>query len=171
MSIRSALGIGLATLLLLGCTSDKPDLLAFVSDVRSRPSPPIEPIPQIKPYTPYTYVAGERRAPFTRVIQKPQTQPTATSDLHPNLKRPLDPLEHFPLDALQMVGTLSVGGVRYALIHAPDDVVYRAQVGEHAGHDYGEITHITPTAVQLTEIVPDGMGGYMNRPASIPLSQ
>lgn len=174
MNARRALTIGLIiglmAALLPGCMQDRDDLQGFVAEVRSRPSPPIEPIPEFQSYTPYAYVAGDRRPPFTPVVDTRDAMPTSTSGIRPNVNRPLDPLEAFPLDSLTMVGTMIVDGVRYALIHAPDDVVYRAAVGEHAGKDYGEITAITDTAVKLSEIVPDGRGGYMRRPARIPLT-
>lgn len=171
MKTRCVFILGLATLLLLGCSDNKEDLHSYVATVRKQSAPKIEPIPQVTQYTPYTYAAGDRRPPFTSVAATPETRPSSTSGLRPDMNRPLDPLEQFPLDSLSMVGSLTVNGMRYALIHAPDDVVYRARVGAHAGHDYGEITTITGHLVQLSEIVPDGRGGFMRSPASIPLSQ
>lgn len=174
MSIRRILLLGLTALVLCGCRGAQEDLRAFVADVRSRPSPPIQPIPEFQSYNPYTYVASQRRPPFNPMVTARPARTHASSGdngLHPNLKRPLDPLEAFPLDALNMVGTMTVDGVRYALIRAPDGVVYRADAGDHAGHDYGEIVDITETTVRLSEIVPNGRGGYMRSSASIPLSR
>ena len=76
-------------------------------------------------------------------------------------------LEAFPLDALRLVGTISSAGVTYALIQAPDGVVYRVTHGAHLGQNYGEIDGISENGVLLTEIVPDGLGGYIRRPATI----
>lgn len=171
MNTRQLIILALAAVLLAGCSDNKASLEQFVAGVRSQPSPPIEPIPEIRNYTPYTYAAGERRPPFTAVVETRETQATSTSDLRPDPDRPLGPLEAFPLDSLKMVGTMTIDGVRYALLHAPDDVVYRVSAGGHAGKDYGEITAITADVVMLAEIVPDGLGGFMRRPTSIPLSQ
>lgn len=171
MNARHLIVIALAAALLAGCSDNKDSLEQFAAEVRSQPSPPIEPIPEIKSYTPYTYAAGERRPPFTPVVETRETQAKSTSTLRPDLDRELDPLEAFPLDSLEMVGTITVNGVRHALIHAPNDIVYRARVGDHAGKDYGDITAITADVITLAEIVPDGRGGFMQRPASIPLSQ
>ena len=70
-----------------------------------------------------------------------------------------------------MVGTLQRQSDRYALILAPDGILHRVTYGNHAGQNYGEITVITDAEVQLIEIIPDGFGGFMNRPASIALSE
>lgn len=172
MTFRPALTIGLATALLVGCSTEKQDLEAFVKEVRSRPSPPIEPIPEIQPYIPYTYDAGKRRPPFKPMPEpREQKKPTSNNGIHPDPNRPPDPLEAFPLDSLSMVGTMTVDGVHYALIHAPDGVVYRANEGDHAGKHYGKIVAIKDKVVLLSEIVPDGTGGFMRSPASIPLAQ
>lgn len=171
MSIRQLLLIGLVTLLLAGCMDDKQNLQGFVADVRSRPSPPIAPIPDMVKYTPFAYVANDRRSPFTRVVDVPVAVSASGNAIHPDIDRPRDPLEAFQLDSLKMVGSMTVGSTKYALILAPDGVVYRPTVGDYAGKDYGEITAISGNGVMLSELVSNGQGGFMKHPASIPLSQ
>lgn len=167
MSTPRRLALGLAVLLLAACGQDRSDLKQFVAEVRARPSAPIEPIPEIQSYTPYTYHARDRREPFTATVDTRETVARSTSDLRPDIDRPLDPLEAFPLDALRMVGTITAGGARYALIQAPDGVIYRVTRNAHLGQNYGEIVAVSNTGVEIVEIVPDGIGGYMKRSASI----
>ncbi len=158
-------------LLASGCGQDTSDLEAFATEVRSRPTATIEPIPEIRSYTPYTYRAQDRREPFAPTVDTREAVAQSTSDLRPDTNRSLEPLEAFPLDALRMVGTITAQGVPHALIHAPDGVVYRLTRGNHLGQNYGEIVAVTDTGVEITEIVPDGMGGYRKRSASIAPSQ
>lgn len=164
MTFKRASIAGLC-LLVAGCGADNSDLQSFVAEVKARPAAPIEPIPEIAPYTPYTYRAEDRRAPFTPTA--PRREVTSNSDLAPDPNRPRDPLEAFPLDALRLVGTISRAGVTYALIQAPDNVIHRLHRGDHLGQNYGEIDGISENGVLLTEIVPDGLGGYIRRPATI----
>jgi type IV pilus assembly protein PilP len=164
MRTRHAAAIGLC-LLVAGCGGDSSDLQDFVDRVKARPAAPIDPIPEIAPYTPYTYRAQDRRAPFTPTT--PRREVKSKSDLAPDAGRASEPLETFPLDALRMVGTISRSGVTYALIQAPDDVIHRVRPGQHLGQNYGEIDDISEGGVLLTEIVPDGLGGYIRRPATI----
>ncbi|MES1941118.1 type 4 fimbrial biogenesis protein PilP [Salinisphaera sp. T5B8] len=152
-------------LALAGCGGDDRDLKAFVAEVKQRPAAPIEPIPEIAPYTPYTYEPDGRRTPFTPT-ERPR-EVNRNNDLAPDTDRPREALEAFPLDALRMVGTITSRGVTYALIQAPDGVVHRVTTGAHLGQNYGEIDGISENGILLTEIVPDGLGGYIQRPATI----
>ncbi|HLQ84552.1 MAG TPA: pilus assembly protein PilP [Salinisphaeraceae bacterium] len=168
--LRHLLILGLITPL-AGCADEQDNLQAFVNEVLAQPAPAIEPIPEIRGYNAYIYASDGYREPFKPILKTSAGNGHSNTALRPDLDRPLDPLEAFPLDSLEMVGTMNAQGMLYALIQAPDDIVYRAVIGEHAGHDYGEITTITSDYIELTEIIPDGAGGYISHPTSIPLSQ
>lgn len=166
-----ALVLLLLILTVAGCDTDKSDLKAYIAEVKARTSSDIEPIPQIAGYKPYRYQQNDRRSPFQPfVTQQRERGLQSKSGITPDFDRYQGPLEQFPLDALNMLGTLSVGDTRYALIGAPDDVVYRVAAGDHMGTNFGTVTAITNTAVQLVEIVPNGLGGYKKRPAKIALA-
>ena len=70
-----------------------------------------------------------------------------------------------------MVGTLKLGGQNYGLVQVKDGRVQRVLVGSHIGQNEGKITEITPSKITLTEIVPDGLGGYIERPAALALNE
>jgi type IV pilus assembly protein PilP len=163
-----------AALALAGCAQDMNDLIAYANEVKSRTSKNIEPIPQPKPYEPHTYEPKERRDPFLPILQSRDAALAAAGGagaIQPDLTRPKEPLEEFPLDALRMVGTITMQQRVYALIRAPDAVVHRISVGDHLGQNYGKITGISETEVVLMEIIPDGLGGWIRRPASVALTQ
>ncbi|MDN5938655.1 MAG: pilus assembly protein PilP [Salinisphaera sp.] len=164
-------GLLLALPLLGACEQDMSDLKTYVAKVKARKSAQIEPIPKMQPYEPFTYEPGERREPFAPFQEGPDLQPQReVSGVSPDFKRPRGPLEAFPLDALRMQGTLTVADTRYALIKAPDGVVYRVGKGAHMGQNYGEVVAVDQQGVRLTEIIPNGQGGYLRRDASIALS-
>jgi type IV pilus assembly protein PilP len=48
--------------------------------------------------------------------------------------------------------------------------VHRVLPGQYMGQNDGKIISITDSKISLVEIVPDGMGGYMERPAAIGLT-
>ena len=91
--------------------------------------------------------------------------------LRPDSKRNREFLEQFSLDTLKMVGTLNLGGNHYGLVLTKDGRVHRVVVGEHMGHNDGTITDITPSKIALAEIIPDGLGGYVERPAALGLNE
>ena len=165
--------IGLAVVA-AGCTPDMSDLEDYARDVKGRTSKSIEPIPQPKPYEPFVYEAGDRRDPFLAILQSRDAALAGAGGagaIKPDFDRPKEPLEEFPLDALRMVGTITMQQRAFALIRAPDAVVHRVSVGDHLGQNYGKITGISETEVVLMEIIPDGLGGYIQRPASVALTQ
>ena len=159
--------IPLLALALGGCGGDNGDLRRYIEDVKARKSKDIEPIPQIQPYQPFTYIAEGRRDPFAKAPSARASGPGG--GVMPDLKRNREPLEEFPLDALRMVGTLSIRGQQFALIRAPDAVVHRITVGNYMGQNYGKVMGITDAEISLKEIVPDGFGGYIERPATLVL--
>ena len=86
-------------------------------------------------------------------------------------KRNREFLEQFSLDTLKMVGTFRVGGQMYGLVQTKDGLVHRVSRGNYLGQNEGKITDITPSKISLVEIVPDGLGGYMERPAALGLER
>lgn len=154
------------SLSLAACNSNTSDLQAFVAKVKSRKPPPVKPIPAHRTYTPFVYNPDGRRSPFVLPGNEAKDKDSG-GGIHPNLNRPLGPLEHFPLDSLQMVGTITAGGVTYGLIQAPDGILYRVSRGDHMGRHYGKIDAISDAGIILTEIVPDGSGGYRKRQAAL----
>lgn len=154
--------------LLSACSSDMDELQQYIAQVKARKSTKIDPIPQIKQYEAFAYVAGDRREPFTPSL--PESARNGQG-VHPDTSRNREPLEEFPLDALKMVGLIDYNKMAYAMIKAPDGVIHRVTVGNYMGQNFGKITSITEREVLLDEIVPDGFGGFKEQPASLAAEQ
>jgi Tfp pilus assembly protein PilP len=91
--------------------------------------------------------------------------------LRPDVKRPREFLEQFPLDTMRMVGTLQLQGRSYGLVQGKDGLVHRVLPGNYVGQNDGRIVGISPTKITVIEIVPDGLGGYIERPAALALTE
>jgi type IV pilus assembly protein PilP len=159
----AALGL-LLTIGLSGCTSDRDELEQWIAQVKKRPGGRIEPLPEIKPYETFAYNAGDQRSPFSMAA------PAGPGGLRPDAKRNREFLEQFSLDTLAMVGTLNLGGRAFGLVQTKDGLVHRVQPGQYMGQNDGKIVSISDSKISLVEIVPDGMGGYMERDAAIGLT-
>jgi type IV pilus assembly protein PilP len=70
-----------------------------------------------------------------------------------------------------MVGTLERNGDSWALVRMSDTTIHRVKPGNYLGENHGKIVEITESEVELTEIVPDGLGGWMERQAALALSE
>jgi type IV pilus assembly protein PilP len=57
------------------------------------------------------------------------------------------------------------------LIKDPTGVIHRVRSGDYMGQNYGRITTVTDDHVELVEMVSNGNGGWMERPASIALGE
>jgi type IV pilus assembly protein PilP len=160
---------------LLACAGDPTsDLVAYVEEVKSQQVSKIDPLPEFRPYESFTYAANDLRDPFTEPSFSTQQATTITvsnNGIKPDFERPSEPLEEFPLDSLRMVGTLEQNDASWALINDTDGTIHRVQTGNYAGQNHGKITRVTEFEVELTEIIPDGIGGWMERQATIAISE
>ena len=156
-------------LILSACSSGRyGDLDSFIEEVKTSQKGRIDPLPEIKPYETFAYNPSEMRDPFT-----PHVEEIAMIDsgMRPNMNRKREPLEQYPLDTLIFVGHLEKSGARWGLVASPDSSVYRVQVGNYIGKNYGKIISITETNIKLVEIIPSGTGGWIDREASLALSE
>jgi type IV pilus assembly protein PilP len=163
---RLAVLAALVAGLLAGCSGRDGDLDRFIDATKKEPGGRVEPLPEVKPYEAFTYTDQDLRSPFV-----PGGSGGASAGLRPDSKRNREFLEQFSLDTLKMVGTLNLGGNHYGLVSTKDGRVHRVVVGEHIGTNDGKITDITPSKIALVEIIPDGLGGYIERPAALGLNE
>lgn len=159
-------------LLILGlasCSSDQnEDLKQFVNDSGKDLRGKVEPLPEIKPYEPFTYDAFELQDPFKPRKLLPSK---GGGGLQPDLNRPKGPLENYPLENLSMVGMLQKDKHTYAIIKTPDNTLYRVIVGNYIGQNFGLITKVTESEVNLKEIVQDSTGDWTERESSLQLQE
>jgi type IV pilus assembly protein PilP len=147
------------------CSSGQSDLQQWIAETKKKPGGHIEPLPEVKPYETFTYSAMSLRSPF-----QPQGPTTGQANLRPSVRRNREFLEGFSLDTLKMVGTFKVGSAFYGLVQSKDGLVHKVQPGNYIGQNDGKITEITSGKISITEIIPDGLGGYIERPASLALA-
>ncbi len=150
--------------LLVGCSSGQDELQQWIAEVKQRPGGRIEPLPEVKPYETFAYSDADMRSPFA-----PAAPASANNGVRPDTKRNREFLEQFSLDTLKMVGTLKLEGRQFGLVQTKDGLVHRVLPGQYVGQNDGKIVSISDAKISLVEIVPDGMGGYMERPAALGL--
>ncbi len=167
-------GYLLMVLLLVGCSSGgMNDLQAYVDEVKASRKGKVPPLPEFTPVESFAYSAAKKGDPFvsweakaaSAVQQEKKTK--KGSGLQPDTNRRREPLESFPLDTLRMVGTLQRENENSALVSSPDGLVSRVVVGNYLGQNHGRVVSILREKMELMEIVPDGLGGWQHRPASL----
>jgi type IV pilus assembly protein PilP len=158
---------------LTACSSDNTsDLREYVASVKARPAGRVAPLPEITPYETYLYQVGHLRDPFSLFVAQAEKSMDINEDgLHPDLNRKREELEQYSLDTLSFVGHIEKNKKTWALITAPDGIIYRVLPGNHMGSNYGKILSITEDSILLNEIIPNGVGGWTERKASLDLSE
>jgi type IV pilus assembly protein PilP len=156
LSALNFLLVILLSLLSTGCSTDEGDDLdkfmrEAANDMRAR----IKPLPEVKPYIALQYNAdGTLSDPFRA------RKATGRNDvLQPNLNRPKEPTEAYPLESVKYVGSLSKKNLKFALLKTPDNNVLQVKVGNYVGQNFGMVTQITDSEVTLKEIIQDDLSG------------
>jgi type IV pilus assembly protein PilP len=170
---RIALILGVAAAL-AGCDGGeqqelRAELAGMTKDLRGK----VDPLPVVKPYEPVPYTAFELPDPFGPAkiqLVAAKASGTGGGSLQPDLNRPKEPLEAFPLESLKMVGTLERGRSMYALVRA-DSGLYRVRIGNYLGQNFGVITKITDGEVALRELIQDAGGDWAERESTLLLQE
>ncbi len=150
---------------LSACGSGMEDLDQYVAEVKQRPGGRIEPLPQIKPYETFDYRVNNKRSPF---IQNQSVEDrTSTSGPTPIKNRNKEYLEQFPLDTLNMVGTLQREGKTFGLVQTSDGLVHRVLPGNYMGQNDGRVVAVTDGRIEIEELVSNGIGNFFKRAAGI----
>src|SRR5512139_484444 len=125
--MRIRLSLMLVTILLTACGGDEfEDLQKFVKDSGADMRGKVDPPPDIKPYEPMSY-DNSAGLPDPFKPRKPDARKSSGGQNQPDMSRPKQELEDFPLDGLKMVGYLQLGKYGYAIIRSPDGKVHRVR--------------------------------------------
>lgn len=169
---RNGLVLAALSALLVGCGGGEfQDLQAFMEETRARPTGNIEPLPRFQPYEAFTYSATSLRSPFQPPVRIDLTKrERGSQDIKPDENRTRQFLEGFNIEGFEMVGTLSNQGGMQALIRGAGSV-HRVRIGDYLGRNHGRIIGIEEGRIDVTEIVPDGEGGWLERPRTLSLPE
>ena len=129
----------------------------------------IPPLPAIKHFPPVAYEAADLVDPYNASKIEPERK-AGGGGIKPDLDRRKEPLEAYPLESLNMVGTLIRGKMVHALIQA-DKNLHQVKIGNYMGQNFGIITDISEDEVKLKELVPDSLGDYMERTSTLQLQE
>jgi type IV pilus assembly protein PilP len=165
--------LALALGMLAGCDSgaDLVDLQAYMDEVRARPKGSIEPTPSFAPYEAFTYNVASMRHPFQKQVKSEAAERIRSDrNVRPDEARIRQFLEDFNIETFTMVGTMADSAGTYALVSGADGV-HRVRLGDYLGRNHGRIVGIGEAEINVLEIVPDGEGGWLERPRSLVLKE
>jgi len=171
MNARIVMG-GLLATLLAGCgDSDVREVRDWMEQVKRDTHPAVKPLPEPKDFLPYAYGARQAVDPFNPnklLGELARVAATSNNPNQPDLQRPREQLETYPLDTMQMVGTMEKGGMRYALLQV-DRSLYQVRAGQRIGQNFGVVTHVGDDVVEIREVVQDAAGEWTGRMSKLEL--
>lgn len=166
-------GIALACGLLAACSAEHEELQQWMEQQRREAKPNVPPLQPPKKFDPEPYAMAQAVEPFSNqklsvALKQEARQPNSL--LSAELNRRKEPLEAYPLDSMNMVGSVNKQGQPFALLRV-DNLLYQVKVGDYLGQNYGRITRIAETEIALREIVQDAAGEWIERPATLQLQE
>lgn len=162
----------LMTVLLAGCgDSDVREVRTWMDETKAQTKPSVKPLPESKEFLPYAYNQAQAPDPFSAdKLAGPGTLAAQPNVGQPDLNRPREALENYPLDTMRMVGMMQKGGVSFALVQI-ERSVYRVRAGQRLGQNFGQVTRVTPAAVEIREMVQDAGGDWVERISKLELQE
>jgi type IV pilus assembly protein PilP len=177
MTIRPNMMRLLSSALLLallgGCGAENEELQEWMERQRREVKPNVSPLSPPKKFEAQPYGSAQAIDPFSNqklsVAMKVESR-QPNSMLGAELTRRKEPLEAYPLDSMSMVGSVAKQAQPVALLRV-DNLLYQVKQGDHLGQNYGRITKITETQLNLREIVQDASGEWIERPTTLQLQE
>jgi type IV pilus assembly protein PilP len=162
-----------AVVMLAACSAEHDELRAWMEQQRREAKPNVPPLQPPKRFDPQPYAAAQAVDPYstqklTVALKQEARQPNSL--LSAEMNRRKEPLESYPLDSMNMVGSVNKQGQPFALLRV-DNLLYQVKVGDYLGQNYGRITRISETDITLREIVQDAAGEWIERPAALQLQE
>ena len=171
-------GITAISVLLSACgNTTHQDLVNFTTKAKAdaQKVSSIDALPDIQPYETFLYKDNDRRDPFTDTVVTDEATIASTDDsIKPPTNHRKEALEAFPLDSLRMIGTLQRDDTLWAIVkiqNNPDGGIHRIVTGNYLGQNYGRVVGVSEEQINLIEVIPNGLGGWREREASIALSE
>jgi len=168
-AIRFAAAIA-GTAMLCACGGEeqselRQELATMTKDLRGK----VDPLPQVKSFEPVPYKGESMVDPFVPsriVVTQASAGGGGGGGVQPDLNRPKEPLESFPMESIQMVGTLSQNQDMFALVRAGANL-FRVKKGNYLGQNFGVITGIDEGQINVKEVVQDSGGDWVERSTSL----
>jgi type IV pilus assembly protein PilP len=156
--------------LLAACGANEgDDLDKFIKESGKELRGTVDPLPEVTPFVPVEF---NKDAALNDPFKPRKAQAAKSGGLQPDLNRPREALEAFPLESLKYVGNLQKGKLKYALVRAPDNAINQVTIGNYLGLNLGMVTDITDNEIKIKEIVQDELSGdWVERTASINLQE
>jgi type IV pilus assembly protein PilP len=145
---------------------DHEDLRQWMNEASKDIKGRIPPLPQVKPYEAVAYDAGNLIDPFKPSKIGVEQKKSGGGGMRPDMDRPREPLESYPLESLKYTGVMTRKNVSYAIVQA-DSSLYQVRIGNYMGQNFGVITRVSESEISLKELIQDSTGDWVERESAL----
>jgi type IV pilus assembly protein PilP len=174
MSHIRTLAWAMVAVLLSACSdSDVKEVKDWMGEVKKDTKVAVAPLNEPKTFIPFAYTAREETDPFSPnklLAELARAAERDDSKFKPDMGRRKELLESYPLDSFNMVGVLQKAGINYALLQQ-DRAVFQVRVGQRLGQNYGLVTSVTDSVINIKEVVQDAGGEWVERLSKLELQE
>ena len=163
----------LVAALLSGCSdSDVKEVRQWMDTTKKNTKVNVTPLSEPKTFIPFAYTAEAETDPYdpNKLLAELARAANKDNRFRPDMERRKELLESYPLDTIRMVGIMQKGGTNYALLQI-DKAVHQVKAGQRLGQNYGVVTSVTETGINIKEVVQDPGGEWVERMAKLELQE
>ncbi|EXI75860.1 MAG TPA: pilus assembly protein PilP [Candidatus Accumulibacter phosphatis] len=160
----------LTSLVAVGCAdNDQEELREWMKTAAAGAKPNIPPLPVVQPYEAVPYEVGNLTDPFTAAKMGPADKKSG-GGFRPDLERPKEPLELYPLESLKYVGVITRNRASFAIVQV-EAALHQVKIGNYMGQNFGVVVGITESEITLRELVQDSAGDWVERTSTLMLQE
>lgn len=130
-------------------------------------------LPEVLPYQPVPYDVEAMLDPFKPGKIEPESKSRQGAGKGGAFQPDFDArelrnslLEKYPLESLKMIGSLNINRRPMAVIQVEDKVM-QVKVGDYIGLDFGMVTQVSESEVELRELIQDSAGDWSERKSTL----
>jgi len=129
----------------------------------------IPPLPVVEAYEAVPYDVGNLLDPFKPAKMAPHEK-KGGGGFRPDLDRPKEPLELYPLESLKYVGVMTRKKVSYAIVQV-DGTLHQIKIGNYMGQNFGVVVDVSESEITLRELIQDSAGDWVERTSTLLLQE
>lgn len=138
---------------LTGCFSaENSDIKGWMNEQGKNAKGKIAPLPEAKRYVAVAYSAKSNPFQEREIISLADLEKNKYA---PDLKRKKQPLEEYPLESLELVGTIYKDKAFYAMIKTKDNTIHYVTKGNYLGVNHGKVVAMEESQIVLDERIKD----------------
>lgn len=149
------------------------ELKSWMDQVKKETQVRVAPVAEPKIFIPVAYAGADLIDPFDPaklLVVFARMRAANDNGLKPDFDRPKEALEGYALETMSMVGSIDNRKKLIGLVQV-GKLIFPVTVGSYVGQNFGKVSAVSETHIDLIETVQDASGEWTERKASLELQE